>query len=299
MSDENKKKGANPVFRGAIWLLEHLPVAWIRPLGRFLGRLGYLVHERGSYKKYFHRTVQRALRVSDEEVDRIVRENFIHMGRMILELPGAWRLGRQWTDALTVTGREHYDRAAATGKGVILLSAHEGNFELLVQVLPLLGIRTTVIGWKQPDTPENRYLDIIRQRFGSKLIYSQEVDTGEVVDLLQRGITLFIAADHYNLGRNTMSFLGFTTPMAAGPVHYAVKSGAAVVPVVIIREGKRHHITFEPPLIFPSEGDIYTEGIKMCVQTYERWIRAYPEQYLWILRRLEWGVPELPAYNKG
>lgn len=284
------------IKKGLIRGLGYLPLGFGASLGSGLGRIAYHLEKRGPFGGYMQRAVRRTLGVTENEADRIVKANFIHTGKLIFELTGSPKLRKKWPNLLELSGREHLEAALAQGKGVILLTAHLGNFELMSTVLPLLGFPPHhVIAWKFEETAENLYLDRIREQYGAKLLYSQELKTNDVVGILKRGEIVLIVPDHYTIGKTEVPFFGIPTRMPAGPVQYALTSGAPLVPIYTYRERKRIKIIIEPPLALPpAEGPIsraiVCRGLEVCTATFERWIRTYPEQYFWLLKRSEWGA---------
>lgn len=286
--DSLKKFFIKLFSRTPLWLASGIAV--------ILGRLVFWLHEKGNYKNYLHRVVQRCMRVDRKTADRILKKNFSHMALLLFEMA---RLSRVKKDNLhiqrklfEISGYEHFIQAREKGQGVILLSAHIGNFEFLISGLPLENIPIHAVVWKQPDRLENRFLDEIREKFGTKLLYSQEINTEDAVRILKSGGIILMIADYFTTGKNVASFFGMPTHMAIGPVHYAFKSKAPIIPVYTVRKGRKHQIIFESPLELPTEGDIYQKGLERIVSIYERWIKSCPEQYFWLFWQVEWGKPE-------
>lgn len=275
--------------------LELLPLRFAAGLGSVLGRIAFYLEKWGPFGGCMQRTVRRTLGVTEKEADRIVKANFIHMAKLFFELAGSHKLRKKWPELVELNGREYLVAALNQGKGVILLSAHIGNFELMSMVLPLLGFPPNTIVWKFEDTYENLYLDRVRRQYGTKLLYSQELKTNDVLEILNdRGIVL-IFPDHYTLGKNVVPFFGIPTHMPAGPVQYALTTGAPLLPIYARREGLGIKITIEPPLTLPPvDGSlsraIVCQGLEVCTAEFERWIRNCPEQYLWVLKRNDWGA---------
>lgn len=275
--------------------LRFLPSGAVPFAGQSLGSFAYYLHEKSKHKHEVHQAVSRALGVDECETERIVCQNFEHTVRMLLEVMRLPRLGRKLKDLVEVSGQEHLDAAARHGKGVILVTAHIGNFEYLVSGLPLLGRPSYCIAWKQPDNVVNQYLDSIRESLGTRLLYSQEMSTEIAVEVLSHGGMILIGGDHYNRGRNVTKFFGIDTSMPAGPIHYSRITGAPIVPIRILRYGERHRIIIEPSMLLPEcrcMDQLYTDGLNQLVSVFERWIRSCPEQYMWILRRGDWGRVE-------
>ena len=114
------------------WLVAHLPIAAGLWLGRRLGDVGWwmLPRRRAVTRDNLARAFGNELRPA--ELERLARRSFEHLGMNLAEVcvllfrPRSAMLAR-----LEVSGQEHVEKAAAEGKGVLLLSAHLGNWELL------------------------------------------------------------------------------------------------------------------------------------------------------------------------
>ena len=289
----NKNLGKKILINLLSWTPSSLAVI----LATVLGRLGFWLHEKGYFKNYLPRALQRSLGVDREEAVKILKANFIHMARVLFEIARLSRLNKDavsgWRRRVETSGYQHFLGAWEKGRGVILTSAHIGNFELLVSGLLLKDIPIYAVVWKQPHKFESVFLDNIREKFGTKLLYSQEMNTEDAVRILQKGGVILLVADYYTSGKNIVPFFGIPTHMGAGPIHYAVKSGAPIIPVCALQKGNGHQVAFEPPLELPDEGDVYGEGLKGMTAVYEKWIRSCPEQYFWLLWRKDWGKPDL------
>jgi len=277
-----------------------LPGFAVPGLGHALGRLGYFLHERSRLKGSLHKLVMEMLEISHVEADRIVRANFIHMGLMAVETLRPPRGLKAWRRMFRIEGRENLELALAEGKGVILLADHVGNTILLNRGLPLEVDRLYTILWRQADRIFARFIDALRVEYGGGLIYSQDLSAvrgvKEVVKILAEGGVVPIAGDNYELGRYQVPFFGKLTPMPAGPVYFAQKSGAPVVPIHTRREKRGHCVVFGPP--FHPPADLHA-GLKICSAEIERWIRSCPEQYMWVMRRNTKSSPTNTGDNDG
>ncbi len=279
---------------GVFKLLASIPVNYLPSIAKILGTIWYSLERIGPYKGYLENGVAKTLQLDTSRCKEIVRASFINMVYCILEMARFKSLKEEWSKNVEVVGIEYLNEVLKDGKGAILLSAHLGNFELIVCGLPLAEIPLHTIAWIQDDTFENRYLDELRQLYGNKLVYSQEITTEIALNILRDNQALLIVADHYNLGRNIVSFFGIPAHIPAGPVHYSLQSEAAILPIYTIKENGRNKIIIEPPLEieeFNTLEETYQNGLQKCVSKYEAWIRLYPEQYMWYLKRFEWGNP--------
>ncbi|MGE5530369.1 MAG: lysophospholipid acyltransferase family protein [Patescibacteria group bacterium] len=252
-----------------------------------LGILGYRLHEAGPHRGELHTLVTRALQVDRDEAERIIRANFIHLIKLLVEDARAAKLRRDWRDRVRIEGLANLQTALSGGKGAILLSAHLGNTELLMRGLPLLGLNVHAVVLRQPAGFFYRFLDDTRQAYGTKLIYTQELLTPSGVKrtlaMLRGGGVLALTGDPYGYGKNMVPFLGTRMAMPEGPVFFARLAGAPVVPLLIRRIGRGHLISIDPPLDLPLH-DVQA-SLERCAAMMEGWIRAYPEQYYWLIHR--------------
>ena len=276
---------------GVIKSLGLLPWAARPAVARSLQALLRLAYARSPMNGMIEAMIVRTLGVTTEQADRIARDNFHHMAMTLLESMGLGKLKREWDGRVEIYGLEYLRDALAEGRGAVLVSAHLGNYELIVRGLPLTGLPLTTIGWKQPNAYHFRYLDRLRQIHGTKLVYSQEARTEDVVAILRAGGVLILAGDYYpRQGRNVLPFFGIRTSVPAGALHYSIQAGAPLIPIYTLREKFGYHrVHLEPPLNLPTQGDLYQATLELCVATFERWIRAHPEQYLWAIRHTDWG----------
>jgi len=80
-------------------------------------------------------------------------------------------------------------------------------------------------------------------------------------------------------------------PTTPGLAVMAMRSGAPVVPVFIVRDGfQKHRLLIKEPIELVLTGDIQKDveiNTQRFTDTLEAMIRQYPDQWLWIHRRWE------------
>ncbi|NLY55326.1 MAG: lysophospholipid acyltransferase family protein [Firmicutes bacterium] len=206
------------------------------------------------------------------------------------EFPALYKKG-----LLAVDGLEHLAKAKEEGKGVIVLSAHMGNYELLLAFMGYLGYPMHIIGVKQSTDWFNEFIVGARELFGCKMLYHKEVTSAQVGEILARNEIVCLVADHHNYGgkaRNIVNFFGKPVSVPAGPIAFSTRFGAQLVPAYTIREpGGRHRIIIEPPLQLIETGDAaadFQANCELYYQVYERWITQHPDQWMWSHERWAW-----------
>ncbi|MBI4525593.1 MAG: lysophospholipid acyltransferase family protein [Deltaproteobacteria bacterium] len=290
-------------FRGA-WLGFKLGTLAIRILPRSLlivgakalGRLGFCLFR--SYRKRSMRNLSVALGEPPQslKVARIVQRSlinfFIDFVEMALALESSPEEIR--TD-IALQGRENLDAALAKGKGAILISAHLGNFFLLGTRLALEGYPAYVLLNPPHDQNFKELLDQYRLKIGQRAIYARprRQASREMTRILRRNEAAIIIADEYRSGSGVhVPFLGQTVIARRGPATLALRTGAAVVPVYLIRDGGgRLILMVEPELDLLRSGEIKAavrENTRRITHWLERTVRSYPDQWNWM--NIRWSA---------
>jgi KDO2-lipid IV(A) lauroyltransferase len=195
-------------------------------------------------------------------------------------------------ECVKLEGRENLDRALAKGCGVILVSAHFGNFPLLLARLSMEGYKAGGIMKPMHDPRIEKIFLEKREKFGVKTIYSQPRKTcvDNTIQALRNNELVFIPIDqNFGTGGIFVNFFGKKAATAAGPVVLSQRTGAALLPCFIIRlPGDTHKIIFEPELSL-GEGrdaqDTVLINVQKLTSVIEEYIRKYPAEWGWIHRR--------------
>lgn len=271
------------------WLVAHLPARAGLWLGRRIGDLIWLVLPRRRAVTLDNLTRAFGQERPPAELRRLGRRSFEHVGMNIVEgcvyffRPTSVLLSR-----IDFVGYEHAEAAAAAaqGRGILVLAAHYGNWELLAasharSVFPL----SVVI--RPLDHPLiDRLVDRFRRRSGVELIGKRRA-LGEILDALKRGRMVGILLDQ-NASRTEgvfAPFFGVPASTSKGLALIALRTGAPVLPIFIRRmEGGRHRVEADPVVEVPVDGDVvaYTAAFNRCIETA---IRRAPEQWFWMHNR--------------
>jgi len=157
-----------------------------------------------------------------------------------------------------VEGREHYDLARASGKGLIIATAHMGSFEVGLAGLAMQGQKLHVIFQRDEHDLFERQRSGLRQRLG---ICESPIDDGWTMwiglrDALLRGEAVVMQADRVMPGQRgqKVPFLHGTLEMPPGPAKLARLSGAWILPIFSVRQpdGKVRLIV-EPPITLADD----------------------------------------------
>lgn len=228
-----------------------------------------------------------------EEIERIIHQCFKNLGKGMVEMLYFMSHPDLTERKVFFEGKEHLDKALAQGKGVIALTAHFGNFPLMMLYCARQGYKVNAIIRPTRDEELERYLLRRRSESGVKTIYA--VPRRECVlnalKALAHNEILFIPLDQ-NFGSHGgvfVDFFGQKAATAAGPVVFARRTGAPIVPMFIVRQDDdTHKIIIEPPFPLeegPDENAVIYFNIARITQLIERYIRRYPHEWGWMHRR--------------
>lgn len=205
-------------------------------------------------------------------------------------LPTSWMEGR-----ISSQGRELLDRALAQGRGVIDVSFHYGNWELMGAYYSRLGYPIDDIVRAQKNPYFDRYVSALRQANGMRLLPV----TGSpklVLRSLQAGrIVSFLADQDAHLAGVFVDFLGRPASTPRGPALYAFKTGAPVVLSIMVPAGPDSWKIIFEPVPHPETGDREEFISQMTAYFTDRlaeYVRRVPEHYFWPHRRWKTRKPE-------
>ena len=220
----------------------------------------------------------------------IARETLKNLGKSLVEIIKIfYGLGKKIIDSVDIEGIENFNRAKSKGKGILFLTGHCGNWELMVIVSSVKLSPIAIVARAINNPCVNKIIENVRQRYGNSVIYKQGAlkpiiqtlkDNGCVGILMDQSV---IPDEGY-----VIDFLGrgaWTTKM---PALIARKTGAAVLPVFIHRANGGHRIKIYPEIELSKNGDMEIAVLadtKNFSHFIEEYIRAHPSEWLWIHRR--------------
>ncbi|MFA5411547.1 MAG: lysophospholipid acyltransferase family protein [Candidatus Omnitrophota bacterium] len=273
-------------------ILKVLPARCIYGFARKVSALVYLIAAKQRKIALDSLTIAFGRSKSARELEQIAKDCFACIAKAGIELLFLMDRPALLRKRVTMLGRENLDRALAKGKGVILVSAHLGNFPLLMGKLCLEGYRAAGIMRPMRDTRTEKFFSAKRDKFKLKTIYSQprKACVEETIKALRNNEVVFIPLDqNFGTAGVFVDFFGRKAATATGPVVLAKRTQAVILPCFIVRQkDNTHKLIFEPALDL-KEGETPQEtlliNIQRLTEIIESYIRRYPEQWGWIHRR--------------
>ena len=275
------------------WLFERLPYGVVRFVTGILIAIGFRLTVRQ------RRIARESLDIAfgdgktSEEKQRIIKRCFEDFGNGMTEMLYYLAHPQRVGEAVSFEGRKHLDAAMAQGRGVIAVTAHFGNFPLMMLACAQMGYRASAIIRPARDEELSAYLHKKRTQVGLGTVYAipRPQCVNESLRDLRDGKLLFIPIDQ-NFGSGGgvyVEFFGQKAATATGPAVFAMRTGAPIVPMFMLRQDDgRHKIVVEPPVELgggSSEEDTVKSTMTRITQLIENYIRRYPHEWAWMHRR--------------
>lgn len=286
-------------------IIKVMPSRWLYVFAEGVASVGYRVA--GKQRRIALESLKIAFGEEKSALDikKIARDCFTFMAKAGVELLFLMERQALLKKRVEIIGKENLDTALSRGKGVILVSAHFGNFPLMLAKLSLEGYKTAGIIRHMRDVRAEKIFMAKRTELGIKTIYSQprKACVQASIHTLRNNELLFIPLDqNFGSGGVFVDFFGRKAATATGPVVFAQRTGATIIPSFIIRQADdTHKIIFEPPLDL-ERGKNSQESVIINIQRLtniiESYIRRYPAEWGWIHRRWK-SKPTQGSFAEG
>jgi|LSQX01.1.fsa_nt_gb KDO2-lipid IV(A) lauroyltransferase len=274
------------------WMARLLPLRLLQIIANGIGALIYRLLAKRRVIAMENLRIILGDRYTERERAQILSFSVRNTAKTMLELLKLpWLSDTQFDRFITVSGAEHLKSAAAAGNGVILITAHFGNWEALPAVVSRCGLHLSVIARDSSNPGTARIINHSRELLGSKVLPRESVRS--MLQVLRSGGGLGILPDqHAERGGIMVPFMGHPAITPGGPAALALRTGAAVVPGFARRTpDDRLEIDILPPIEMPATGDSdadILEGTRRINEVIGEQIREHPEQWMWMHRR--WRV---------
>ncbi len=234
----------------------------------------------------------------------IIKRSFIHLATYALEgLRIPHRTPNQLQHSVQVEHEERITQALQQHRGVIMVSAHIGHFDLLGCCLASKGypIHAVVKEFSSPHVQS--FWKKLRENTGLRLIGTRKTKHLLYDVLKNNGIVGLLTDQHMAPHRSVLcSFFNLPAATTHAPARFASETGAVILPVVAYRgtHPGSHVACIQEPWVLETPFQNADENIQHNTQRLnhlvEQWILKAPEQWFWVHKR--WKAQENPSLWK-
>jgi Kdo2-lipid IVA lauroyltransferase/acyltransferase len=229
-------------------------------------------------------------RVSAVVIDAMAQRSLRNFFRSCVELLIAIESSDdEMRKQITLVGRENLDAALAKGNGVLVLSAHLGNFFLVGSRLAVEGYATSVLVNQPRDGSFAKLVDAYRLKIRQQTIHARprRAALRELSGILRKNQLAIVIVDEFRNGSGVeVPFFGGTVISRRGPATLALRTGAAIVPVYLIRQpddGLKLIVEPELELDRSAKGSTEVqENTARVARWLERTVRDNPDLWNWM-----------------
>ncbi|MEW5802157.1 MAG: lysophospholipid acyltransferase family protein [bacterium] len=266
-------------------------------MGEFAGTVWFYLDRRhraitlDNLKRAFGRELSEA-----QQVD-LARKTYRTLGRVLMECISLPSLTAEaLRDYVSISGLRHLREAQKQGKGILILTAHFGNWELLALAFNLYGFRSSAVARPLDNPYLDRLVKSIRSKYGNQLI-SKKGAVKEIIRCLAQKGMVGVLIDQNVSSREGVFVDFFGTPASTTPVLAALsqKTGAPVLPIFMVPRKRDNGmgengyvIKIGKPVTLINTGEKERDLIVNTARfthIIEEHIRAYPHCWFWMHRR--------------
>ncbi len=232
------------------------------------------------------------------EIERIVRAMWDNLGRVGAEYPHLDRITSVESGRVTLVDTDPVLALGDNKAAGILAGAHLANWEVMAGVAAKRGIDMTSVV-REPNNPLVRPLiERLRGVAGGGRTPKGAAGAKKAIEVLRSDRVLGLLFDQKMSGGIPVPFFGIEAMTVMAPAQLALHFSCPLMAVRTERTGPgRFRITAQGPLTPPGTGNRQEDVAQLTAELnriLEGWIRAKPEDWLWLHRR--W--PEA-AYTKS
>jgi len=288
-------------LRFAVGFLAMLPLAIALRLAALIGLLGYALDARHRRVGMVNLAIAFPTKPLAER-RRILRASFANLGRMAAEMAQLPRFSAAQLEDMVRFEDEPWWREAIQWErsgGVLVLSGHFGNWELLVYAHGMRGHPVHLVHRAIANPLVDRWLHRLRTRAGTHMIRKSRGAEGVLRAVRERGLLVLPIDQNSTRGLGVfVDFFGLPASTNTGMARIALRTGAPIIPVFMVRDGRRaRHRVHVLPILEAERSGNFEEDVRHNTQrftaVFEDMVRRYPEQWLWMHER--WRTRPLGA----
>jgi len=278
------------IYRIGIFLALHLPLRVGYKLAIFVADLHFLMSK--SDRRAVIDNLKVILNKPDKEIFIIARDVFRNFAKYLVDFFRFSKIDDKFvSEYLTVKNAKYVDEGLRKGKGVIVVAAHLGNWEMGGVMLSKVGYKMSVIALDHKNKLINDFFIGQRSGLGVNVI-SIGIALRNCFKVLKRNEVLGILGDRdFSAHGVETKFFGKKALMPKGPATFSIRTGAPIVPCFLLRnKDDTFTLVFEKEIGYQLTGDSEKDVkavTEKVIGVLEDYIKRYPAQ--WYMFRRFWS----------
>jgi len=265
--------------------------------GKLFGILLYVlaVHQR--------RLVGRNLRFcypewNDDQIKKHARRVFKNFGITFVEVcQSAFMSWDELSRRYRVIGEDILINALKANKGILIITAHIGNWEVAQHYMHNFDKPFSVVATKMKQAWANRLLDHLRSRFGNTVI-DKKGGLPQIMQALRRGEIVALLIDQSRRKQGIeVTFFGREATATPAAALLAMRCKSIVLPGFCVRNSDgQFTVHLKTPLEMKRTGDLHRDvktNTQIMMNAVEEMVREYPDQWFWTLKPWKVAYPHL------
>ena len=235
---------------------------------------------------------------SAKEIRELSRRIFMNFGITLVEmLQCTFMSHEEVLKALRVEGEENFNKAFKSNRGIVIVSAHMGNWEVGLHITnyygkPMLGVAAkTRYGWA------DILLSRSRNRLGNTII-DKKGALPKITEGLRRGEVIGMLIDQSRRKHGVeVTFFGRKATASPAAALLALRCNSLVLPAFCVRRSDGQlTIQVKTPFELTRTGDLRSDiqsNTQRMIDVVEEMVRTYPDQWFWLLKPWKVHYPNL------
>ncbi|MEI6831253.1 MAG: lysophospholipid acyltransferase family protein [Candidatus Omnitrophota bacterium] len=276
------------IYRIGKFIALVLPLRLVYALAVFLADLHYLFafRDRRFVKENLRRIFPQKSLHDLRKLSRMVFRNF---AKYLADFFRFEKLNQQFIKQnIKLENLHYFDQALAKGKGVVVLTAHLGNWELGGVVIAQLGYPFWAVALPHKSKKVNAFFDAQRNSKGVKVIAMGKAVRSCITEIKNNHMVALVGDRDFTEKGIVIDFFGLPTHFPEGPAALSLLTGAPIVPGFMLRNADDSFtLRIDKPIEFVPTQDKAKDLkslVTLCKNIFEDYIRKYPEQW-YVFRR--------------
>ncbi len=284
-----------------IGFLGLLPFAWMKYLGRGFGWLVFKLVQKERDKTTKNIRIAFSQTMTWNQAEQLAQKVWIRLGWNLFEVARWMPMTQEEviSQVVRVQGWEHMEQALSRQKGVLILSAHLGNWELMGAYF---AAKTPTVAVAQ-NLYDSRFDELVTWMRSEKLkipMIKRGLALRGILEALKNNNAICALVDQ-DTGKDGVfvPFFGKPAWTQSGVARIAYKTGAALVPAFVVRgvDG-RFELLVEKEIEIPRTGDAEKDVLEIArryTEVIEAYVKAYPDQWMWMHERWKTRPPAVES----